>query len=230
MCNINWLTLLEYLKVLLSWPPIVLIISLIAFSKFHDSIKDLMRRVIEGSFLGNSFKATPQLEQQLNVNVESKNDPNLASIANTSPIKYNEQDELPPELTDDPLAKKAIDFVKENPVQTVIEYKNLSKYYGFERTFNLIYGTQVSILEFLSTAPDKIFSQEDLVSYYHLHQSLANNHKSSVDDYFNFLIRFGLLISTGPSDKRYFQISHLGREFLVYIKKNYSLIWNGKAF
>jgi len=231
MCTINWLFLLEYFKVLLSWPPIALVIAIIAIVRFNNSIQGLLNRINEGSFMGGSFKATPQADQQFSESVNSKNDLGLGAIsANESHAIYSEHGKLPPELIGDPLAIKAIQFVKDNPIQTVVEYKNLSKFYGFERTFNLIYGTQISLLDMLSKTPDKVFNQAELMTFYYLHQGLANNPKYLIEDFFNFPVKFGLLNAFGPPDSRSFQITYLGQDFLSYIKSNYQLIWNTRAF
>jgi hypothetical protein len=59
MCTVDWAMVLEYLKVVLSWPAIAFFIALVVLSRFRGSIDNFLRRFYEGKFFGQSVKAVP---------------------------------------------------------------------------------------------------------------------------------------------------------------------------
>lgn len=232
MYELNWLLLLEYLKVLLSWPPIALIIAIIFIARFRSAINNFLDRVIEGNFFGQVLKAAPPhqplepggaMEDRLIKAAEAQ--PHT-SVQPTVGVLVP----LPPELANDPLAQAAIDWVRNNPAQTVIEYKQLLFKYSSERLFNVIYGTQIALLEFLAAHPVEPITLAQLAQFHREHQSKAARTDYQLQDYVNFLASYTAIAVAGPPHQQTYSITQYGVEFLSYIKANYPVSWNQRAF
>lgn len=230
MCVLNWELLLEYLKVLFSWPPIALVIAFIFISRFRGAIDDFLNRIIEGNIFGQAFKAVPPRQQP---GGPRATEDRLALAAEAHPQENGVQqveEPLPPELANDPLAPAAIAYVKNNPAQTVIEYKRILFSYNSERLFTRIYGTQIALLEFLAAHPDEPASIMRLAQFHEEHQQKAGSTEYQLRDYINFLVSYGVVSVSGPEHALEYRITQHGVEFLSYIKANYASIWNQRAF
>lgn len=233
MCEIDWQLLLEYLKVFLGWPPIALAIALVFFARFRPAILGLLNRIVEGNLLGQSFKASPPPEQQRDAKGAGEN--KLEQAAQSESLQHSNQVDpaqvpLPPELQSDPLARNAVAFVKANPERTVVEYKHLLFSYNCERLFNLIYGTQISLLEFLASRPSEGATLLELAPFHSAHQKFATRTDYQLRDYVGFLVSFGVIAVDGPPENHRYCISNHGVHFLSYIKATYPFAWNQRAF
>lgn len=234
MCEVNWLLFLEYLKVILSWPPMAVLISVLVIFRFRGAIDDFLKRLVEGNILGQAFKAVPPRDQQLEVQVGKGTDA-LAKAAEAAaltagPPTAQPLAPLPPELANDPLAPRAIAYVQNNPVQTVIEYKRLLFNYNSERLFNLIYGTQIALLVFLASRPDEGANLAQLSQFHEAHQAQAQRTEYQLRDYVHFLASFGVIGISGTPEEQNYRITQNGVEFLSYIKAQYPSVWNQRAF
>jgi predicted transcriptional regulator len=218
--------LLDYLKVVLSWPPMALVIVLVFFYRFKLAIEGLLGRVTEGEIFGQKIKAAAP-SQSLE---SSSTDEYLTNIveshpnADTQPIA-SVSEPLPDELADDPHAQIAIEWVKNNPIQTVIEYKKLMLHLGFERAFNMMYGTQISLLEFLALRPTDSISITQLSKFHmeHLSKVMGSNYQRQ--NYMNFLVINDLIREAPIADQQGYSITSHGIQFLAYIKATYPLGW-----
>lgn len=223
---------MEYLKVLFSWPPIALVIAIIFISRFRGAIDDFLNRVVEGNIFGQAFKAVPPRQQPGGSGVTEDR---LALAAEAHPqangaMAQDQQEPLPPELANDPLAPAAISYARNNPAQTVIEYKRLLFSYNSERLFSRIYGTQIALLEFLASRPDEPASLVRLAQFHGEHQQKTGNADYQLRDYVNFLVSYGVVSVSGPENAQEYKITQHGVEFLSYIKANYAPMWNQRAF
>lgn len=230
MCAVNWELLLEYLKVFFSWPPIALVIAIILVTRFRGAIDDFLNRVVEGNIFGQVFKAAPPKQQQGESGITEDR---LALAAETQPqpneaLQQNQP--LPPELENDPLALAAIAYVKNNPAQTIIEYKRLLFSYNSERLFTRIYGTQIALLEYLAARPDETVSLSRLAQFHDEHQQKSGSSEYQLRDYVNFLVGYGVISVSGTEGAYAYKIAQHGVEFLSYIKANYPSVWNQRAF
>lgn len=232
MCAIDWTVLLEYIKVLISWPPIALVIAILLITRFRSAIDDFLKRVVEGNILGQIFKAVPP-PQQTALSGVTEDRLAIAAEANRRPngTQANEgQDPLPPELAGDPIAPAAVAYVRSNPAQTVIEYKRVLFAYNAERLFTRIYGTQVALLEFLASRPEAPAPLALLARFHEEHQQKSGSTEYQLRDYVSFLVGFGVVTVTGQENSYQYSISQHGVEFLSYIKANYATNWNQRAF
>jgi hypothetical protein len=226
MCSIDWQLLLEYLKVLLSWPPIAFLTAVIFVARFRAAIDDFLKRLVEGNILGQVFKAVPPPQQSL---PSGATEDRLAVAAEAAPPAAIAED-LPPELAGDPLAPAAVSYVRTNPAQTVIEYKRVLLAYNAERLFTRIYGTQIALLEYLALKGGAFVPLAELSQFHEEHQKKAGSAEYQLRDYVNFLVGFGVAAIAGPENSYEYRITQHGVEFLSYIKANYPAHWNQHAF
>ncbi len=89
--------ILEYLKIIISWPVVSLVLGIIFLNYFKDPLSDLFRRITKGEAYGVRLEATTPAEQ-----IKEAND-----------LK-----EITPE-------DKIIKYVKENPSKVIEEYKRI---------------------------------------------------------------------------------------------------------
>lgn len=228
MCDVNWSMLLEYLKVLLSWPPMALAIAAMFIFRFRAAIDDFLKRLVEGNIFGQAFKAVPPREQQ---QVSHRADENrLLEAAETAVPGAAAPAPLPPELANDPHASVAIAYVQNNPVETVIEYKRLLFSYNSERLFNSIYGSQIALLSFLAERPNQPSTLSELSRFHETFVTASGRTDYQLRDYVNFLVNFGAILVDGPPSEQTYRISQHGVEFLSYIKTNYATVWNQRVY
>lgn len=224
MCEIDWKVLLEYLKVILSWPPIALVIAMLLIPR--GAIGDFLKRVVQGNVFGQEFKAVLPTQQTENNITEDK----LTLAAKSNPQTQQNTETLPAELANEPYAQEAVNYVRHHPVETVIEYRQLSFNYNAERLFAKIYGTQISLLEFLSSKPEGQSNLGALVQFHDEHQRRAESTNYQIRDYMNFLINQDVVSISGEGNAHQYSISDHGIQFLSYIKANYPLAWNTRMY
>jgi hypothetical protein len=238
MCETDWALILEYLKVFMSWPPMAVIITLLLIIHFRGSIDDFIKRMVRGDIFGQKFEAAPPQPQnfELESGTESLSEkvteePASSPQASSQPPSQEQApEELPLELRGDPSAETAIEYVKKNPIQTVIDYKRLMSSYNSERLFGRIFGTQISLLTHLANYPEAWFSLPQLVYFHGEHQRLTGRTEYQLPDYINFLVNSGVLVASGPPSANHYKISQSGVEFLSYIKANYPHEWDKRLY
>ena len=232
MCTIDWQMPLEYAKVLLSWPPVALVIAILFIARFRGAIDDFLKRLVEGNIFGQAFKAVPPPQQ---ATLAGATEDRLALAAEAAPQLPQGQvavaaGPLPPELAGDPQAPAAIAYVQSNPAQTVIEYKRVFLAYNAERLFNRIFGTQIALMEFLATRPSEPLPLASLTKFHDQHQHRTGTAEYQLRDYINFLVGFGVVAVSGQENSYAYTITQHGVEFLSYIRANYPANWNQRAY
>lgn len=233
MCYIDWPLVLEYLKVVLSWPPLALIGVLVFLWRFGDHFAKLIDRIKEIKYPGGS--ATLEAAQQ----VESTK--GLADVSLPGPAALEHQPanaaidrsfpaDLVPLLPPNSHVEMAIEWAHRNPGPSVKDYVLQMLGYKGERTFNFIFGTQVDLLEYLRTSPGG-HTLADLVPFYDKHVLLLDgNAERTIYDYLLFLQNWALIANSGPPDGPLYELAPFGKWFLDYIKQFYSLQWNKRAW
>jgi len=223
--------LLEYVKVLLSWPPIALVIACILISKFRSAIDDFLKRLVQGNIFGQEFKAVPPEKQSGSAGATEDGLVKAAEASAHAPLPQpNQVEQLPPELAGDPVAPAAVAYVRNNPAQTVLEYKRVLFSYNAEKLFARIYGTQIELLEFLAARPEEPAPLTLLVRFHEEHQQKAGSTDYPLRDYVAFLVNFGVIAVAGPENAFEYKVTQHGVEFLSYIKTNYPHNWNKRAY
>lgn len=229
MCAVDWQMLLEYVKVFLSWPPILLVVAYLLISKFRAAIDDFLKRLVEGNIFGQIFKAAPPRQQSSDATV--RDDP-LARAAEAAPqtVGLETKEPMPPELAGDPQAIAAVAFVQSHPAQTVVQYRKILFAYNSERLFARIYGTQIELLEFLASRQGAPVPLSMLKPFHDEHQKKSGSTEYQIRDYVNFLVGFGVVAVSGPENEFEYAITQHGVEFLSYIKASYPEHWLQRAF
>jgi len=194
--------ILQYLQVFLGWPVIILILGIIFFKWFKEPISDFFRRLVKGEAYGVRVEASSPLEQQK----EAKQIPQLQS-----------QDEIER-------------YIQEHPKEIIEEYIKLLKGYWFERVFNLIFGTQIRLLEYLSKKGTSGEKYINLVGFYDEYVKRSGVAIAQIGDYFRFLEAMKLIEYVSEGSELSVKITPFGVDFLSYIKTQYALVYKHKAF
>ena len=193
--------ILEYLQVILGWPVVTLILGVIFLKWFKDPISDFFRRVVRGEAYGVRIEAS-------------------------SPSEQREEIKDTPQLPQDQIEK----YIKDNPKEVIVEYGRLLNGYRFERAFNIIYGTQMDLLEYLSTKGTAGENYINLVSFYNEFVKRSGLSSTQMADYLGFLkdMRF---IELAEQNKVWnVKISAYGVDFLSYIKGQYPSSYRYRPF
>lgn len=112
-------------------------------------------------------------------------------------------------------AKQMQQKLRELQEYTVRDKDTLFLRYHFERTYRLIFPSQMKILEVMSNSNNEI--TEDLTNAFFRRTIWAQKFNISIKQLDNFLIQSGLVFY--DSSGRKFTLAPVGKAFLEYIKK-----------
>lgn len=242
--------LLEYAKVTFSWPPVIAVFLFWFVRRFSGQIADLIDKIKSVKLPGGSevMISEKELQQEMAApagfdfprtseeDIGGKGQADLSSPAQKleaqegpSPnFAYSGRArKLYPTIDPDPVVK----WMHENPGPAFEEYLDKVFQLHCERTFNMIFGTQVQVLEYLNsptltgTSPAATF-----VPFYDRHVLLTTRTERTLLDYLGFLVARGLVENVGPPEGPLYRISEAGRQFLQYIKQFYPLQWSSKVY
>lgn len=185
MCKFDWFLFLEYLKILLTWPPIVLGI----FWLFRADLASFLNRVIKGNFFGQSVEAAPLVTQ----NTSKSREPDILEEKVSQNNQGSGGDFIPPELKTEPHIDEWIAWVKHNPGYMIQEYRNVLFKYNAERLFNLIFGSQINMLTFLASHSNERFKLSDLSKFHKEFQEKTPDSPYQINEYMAFLVQWGLI-------------------------------------
>lgn len=170
---------------------------------YYEALSDFFRRMVRGQVYGVSLEASSPSEQRK----EIKEERNLQS-------------------------QEAIEkYIRENPKEAIKGYLRVYNNYWFERAFNLIYGTQIALLEHLATrGQDGDTSTTLQLLFYQRFLDINRSAgllppKTTWNDYIGFLQNWKFVELADACVK----ISQFGREFLSYIRSQYPY-YKYKAF
>jgi hypothetical protein len=258
MCDVDWSMLLEYVKVVLAWPPLAFVGGLLFVWHVRVDIAKLIARVEKVK--AGSVEATMGAAQQAQAaKVENtfplpgegpgeasgapETEPPVAPQAHAQPQEAQNAHALP-EPTDWTITEEAqnlapqvpggdlqvvAQWVHKNPGPTVRDFIMVNAALRAERCFNLIFGTQVVVLEYLRLAPGT-HNMADLLPFHERHVALiAATQPVAVPVYLAFLLNQGLMENVGPPDGPLYRITRFGEHFLEYIKQFYPLMWNKRG-
>ena len=196
--------ILNYVQALVSWPGITLVLGLVAMYQFHDAVLSfLKRRDVKVEAYGWSLTAANPTEQRQEVK-DFKENPEFKS--NTDLEKY----------------------IRENPQEVIREYLRAFNGYRFQRAYNLIFGSQMNLLEYLSSKGAEGEKYVNLLPFYNKFVSLSNLQSAQFADYLGFLKDSLFIEYIGESSDLSVQITPLGVDFLTYIKSEYPTTYNSK--
>jgi len=231
-CFIDWLTILEYLKVFISWPVAIVSVIALLILHFKQNIAALIDRIEKASFPGGSISTPIAEAQRQNAQPPPPIETPLQQAAEAAPIDAAPHVGGPPPNTEiEPWVRESIpdvdlliNYVLNNPGPTISEYGRTVLALNSERTFNSIFGTQVEVLERLASATPAMTRQE-ISPYHHKNQQLLGNAEYSLDQYIAYMIRTEL-VEIDPANLDAYRLTTFGLRFLNYIKTAYPSRWN----
>ena len=194
--------ILKYLQVILGWPVVALILGIIFLKWFKDPISDFFRRVVRGEAYGVKIEASSPSEQRKEVK------------------------EIPQPQTQDQIEK----YIKDHPKEIIKEYLKLLNGYWFERAFNIIYGTQMDLLEYLSTKGTKGENYINLVSFYNEFVKRSGLASTQMADYLGFLKDMRFVEFVEENKAWSVKITAYGVDFLSYVKGQYPSSYRYRVF
>ena len=193
---------LQYLKVLLSWPVITLILVISFIKLFKDPISDFIHRLIKGEIGSVKLQAISPADQK------------------------KEAEEFPPIQPENELEL----YVKNNPGEAIKTIIEISRNFRFEKIFNIIYGTQINLLAHLNTKGESGDKYINLLSYYNYYIARSRLYSAKIEDYFGFLHSMQLIEFFGEGTNFSVRITPEGAHFLSYIRSEYPATFNYKPF
>lgn len=179
------------------WPLITLVIFFTLLICYRGRIGELITRIRAGSGFG------------LKVELDGRKDAQLPVASEKDPIGVEESE----------IEK----YIKENPKQVLAEYLKMRNTAHFERCFNLIFGSQVRLLEFLEKSGSTGAKYVDLVPFYsHFAQSVGNT-TTQLAEYLGFLINYCSFIEYENLSGKELEVklTPYGADFLSYIRIQY---------
>lgn len=194
--------IIGYIGMILNWLtwPVV---TLVIFVMFRNPISDFLRRLIEGEGPGGwKFKTAGTTGQRQEIKDSS----------HPSPEDTTEK------------------YVKENPKLVIEEFKKTFNAYWFERAYNLIYGSQISLLEYLSIKGDNGDKYINLTTFYNEFLKYSKFSSTQMADYIRFLKDAQFIEYVGEGTNIIVKITPYGADFLSYIKTQYPIAYKYKVF
>jgi hypothetical protein len=209
-------TVLEYLKVLV-WP-LTLILILVLYYKPLSSLVDRLR----------TFKGPGGFEIEAEEMKKAQEESTQDVIFTWDPsLDEDKSEEVSIEAGSYPDTKPEDSTRSETPrqsaplsVRSMSEIKDIPLNAEFERIYNLIFGSQIMLLEVLNADSDKKLPLKTVGFIYKNIRKSENSLKDwSMRDYLKFLVGENL---AEVVDKKNIRLTEHGREFLEYV--------NGKGY
>jgi len=194
---------LQYIQAILTWPVTALILGLIFTYLFRKPISDFIDRITEGEGYGVRVKAKGSTGQSIEV-------------------KDGPQPPAP--------QGKLLEFIKENPEAILENYMRTYNSYWFERAYNLIYGSQIDLLEHLYSKADQGEKYTNLTIFYDRFINQSKLITTQMADYLNFLQKARFVEYIGEENNLAIKITPYGINFINYIKGQYPVSYKNKLF
>lgn len=127
-----------------------------------------------------------------------------------------------------------IQMMKDDPENAYHEILKLYKDYFYERSFNIIYGTQINLLDHLDKKPDKSEKYNFIfIKFYFKHLGKKPKTKKPYNQYLDFLEinKFiEILNANKTNNEKILKITPSGIKFLSYIKTHYPERYKHRPF
>ena len=121
---------------------------------------------------------------------------------------------------------QVIQYVQQNAARVVEEYLRVFNGYRYERAFNLIYGTQMDMLQYLATKGTGGEAYTNLAVFYEEFRKRTTDTKYQMPDYVRFLQTMGFIEYFGAEPNFRVRISPSGLGFLSYVRGEYPVIYD----
>lgn len=197
--------ILKYLMIIISWPVVVFLMALI----FKDEMANFINRIVGAKFPGGEIQTAPQLEtpksQDDNITMASPQNKELVEQ-----IREEYEERFKNYETN---IKATVDSLFDEISKKDLELE-------FERIYNLIFGSQVRLLEILLPNSGDGLPRNFMDSFFNNVKSLWSNLATwNTDSYLGYLIGVNLIEMTTMGN---YKITSKGEGFLSYItSRNY---------
>jgi len=193
-CVANWPLILEYLKVLLSWPPLAFLAACIVLPMFRHTIAEKLKQLVEGKGANWHLRFVDPAQSQ-------------GTAPATPPTAHPDQLTA---ISHDPAAARA----------EILRWWTAAT---SENILHRIYGTQWRLLERVEGSGAEGVRLDDLRPFYDEHVRLVSGTPNFLigtwDDYIGFL-RVNTLVESAAdaAGAVHLKLTPLGHEFLRYIR------------
>ena len=191
---------LAYIQTLLSWPVISAFMLVYFLNLFKEPLSDFFRRIVKGQVYGVSLEASSPFEQRKEIKEGLKSPEDIEK------------------------------YIKENPKDVLKDYLQVFNRYWFERAYNLIYGTQIELLEHLATKGAGGENYINLFTFYDKFLTRSQSVSTQMTDYIRFPRDMKFIESVGEGNDLRIKITPYGMDFLSYIKDQYPGSYKYKIF
>ncbi len=234
-CFANWQLILEYVKVVLSWPAVTLLVLAYVLRSFREEISALIRRTKEADVFGQRV----QFAQDQDVSTIPKPPPAAGLAAEltgsgvpaTGAVASSSAPSAGSTVTADHSGETGAQTPEEiarHPVQAAQVIRYWWATAKHESLLNRIYGTQFRVLTILEAKDAAGETLANLSPFYTEHERLSAGAMvpaSPVPDYIAFLTSMtGLARMEGAGDSAKFFITPAGKGFLEYVRHSYRVI------
>ena len=193
---------LSYIQVLLNWPFLGACLIFIFIIIFKKRIDDFLGRLVKGKIGAVSLEALPAKQEKS--------------------IKGNKIEGT---------KEKAIKFIVNEPEKALNEYLRIHNLYKFEKAFTNIFGTQINLLEYLTSKADEGEKLVNLHIFYENFTKKAISYTQTFNQYFFFLESWKFIqIITREDNEKIVKITPHGLDLLSYIKSQYPTIYKHRPF
>lgn len=193
---------LRVLEAVLSWPVAALVVGLVFLKRFERAISDFIRRVVRAEAYGARVEASRPEEQTRE-----------ADAAQDLP----RQDDIRR-------------YISDNPGEVLAAYERAVRGFTFERAYNLIYGSQLELLEHLESLGSTGEDYVNLVPYFNEFRERSQLESAQFATYLSFLLTLEFIESVGAGNDLRMKITPLGIDFLNYIRAEYGSTYKFKPF
>ncbi|MBX3611002.1 MAG: hypothetical protein KF871_14015 [Hydrogenophaga sp.] len=229
MCAIDWKLLLEYLKVVLNWPPLAFVLTCVLVWVFRPEIRQKIASISKARVGGQEFNFADQTQlSAISEDAKLPGPPTEDSPVPTADTNYQFSAEAKKLSNDDEVALgRALAWVRANPGPTVEEFLRMSEHLQFERTFSSIFGSQVLALDFARSwsGPQPPAALQSFVDMYVSRASPQT--APTIDQFLAYMVRHGLLLHV---DGGLIALTERGVRFLDYIKNVYPTGWASRVW
>ncbi len=193
---------LSYIQVLLNWPFLGACLIFIFIIRFKKGIDGFLGRLVKGKIGSISLEASPTIQKK--------------SIRENKIIESKEQ---------------AINYIRKNPEESFNIYLKTNNLFRFEKAFNNIFGTQINLLEYLTSKADEGEKLLNLYVFYDNFTKKAISYTQTFDQYLGFLESWKFIqIITREDKEKIIKITPHGLDLLFYIKSQYPIRYKNRAF
>ncbi len=168
--------ILRYLDVLLRWPLAVFALGLTGMLLFKKPISNFLSRITSAGGYGIQLSAVSPQSQTA---AKKPRAPELANVVENQPQVPQQGPPMVPQ--------QAIQYVQQHPEQAVEEYLRIFNAYRYEKALNQIYGTQIDMLQYLSTKGTEGDAYTNLAVFYEEFRRRSGDSKYQMPDYVRFL-------------------------------------------